>query len=260
MVDTTTPNYGWVQPAVGGDASTWGTTINNDLALIDAQVWQNEQGVAPVGAVVMFAGGVIPVNWLLCNGASLATTGIYAKLFAVLQYAFGGSGANFNLPNLVARFPFGASVGDPLGQVAGDTSVTLAAANLPSHTHTITQVAHSHTASQPTHVHADAGHAHSITDQVHAHGSNLVKQGAGAAGLYPGGGFPIAGAGNTDGAATGITGTNAAAANIQAAGDDAVTVYPTTPLGPTATGSVGSGTPFSIIPVFVAINFIIRFQ
>ena len=71
MADTLTPNYGWVQPAVGGDAQVWGTKINDDLSLIDAQVYANEQSGVQVGTVVMFAGATAPINWLICNGASL---------------------------------------------------------------------------------------------------------------------------------------------------------------------------------------------
>ena len=38
MVDTTTPNFGWVKPSVGGDATTWGGILNDDLDAIDAAV------------------------------------------------------------------------------------------------------------------------------------------------------------------------------------------------------------------------------
>lgn len=259
MADTQTPNYGWIQPQVGGDATTWGTTLNNDLALIDAQVFNNEQGVLPIGSGALWFSNTPPANWLICDGSSLATTGIYAALFAIIGYTFGGSGANFNLPNPQQKFPLGANPTNLLGSSGGFLNQTLTVANLPSHTHTIAQVAHTHTATQPAHIHPDPGHSHGVTDGQHTHGSNLVKQGAGTAGLTPGGVFPIAGSGNTDPAPTGI-GIQAAVTNLQAAGGDAVTVNATTPPGPTVTGPIGSGAPVTTVPPFLAINFIIRYQ
>jgi hypothetical protein len=52
MADTVTPNYGWVKPQVGGDGSTWGATINNDLDLIDAKVFEGETTLDEVGGIL----------------------------------------------------------------------------------------------------------------------------------------------------------------------------------------------------------------
>lgn len=261
MAETTTANYGWTMPDPGASANTWGATLNATTQKVDAQVFANQtagvQGAVPVGAVTMFAGGAAPANWLICDGSSLATTGTYAALFAILGYAFGGSGANFNLPNLQQRFPLGANPTNALGSTGGFLSQTLSAAQLPAHTHTITQVAHTHTASQPAHTHADAGHAHSITDQQHSH-SMGGSYGFGIGAVAPNA-LNNQGSSNTSASGTGITGTNAGAANIQAA-QPAITVNPTTPTGPTATGSVGSGAVVPTVPPFQAINFIIKYQ
>jgi microcystin-dependent protein len=263
MADTLTPNYGWVQPAVGADASTWGTTLNNDLNLIDAQVWANEQGVSPIGSVVMFAGATAPTNWLLCQGQSLATTGTYAKLFAVLQYTFGGSGANFNLPNLSQNFPLGA-VSGTLGQVGGTFSYTIPAASLPPHNHGISDPGHLHSIAQTPHNHGDPGHAHGVNDGGHAHSGSVPFQstGAGFGQFLPPSPAQSGGATgfNTSVSGTGIsiqgsgTGIQAAYANING------NVTTSAGTGINATGTSGSGAAMSIVPPYIELNFIIRYQ
>jgi phage-related tail fiber protein len=55
------------------------------------------------GAVSFFATSTAPTGWLKANGASLSTTA-YTDLFARIGYTFGGSGANFNLPDLRGEF------------------------------------------------------------------------------------------------------------------------------------------------------------
>jgi microcystin-dependent protein len=258
MADTVTPNYGWVQPQVGGDATTWGTTLNDDLALIDAQVYANEQATVMIGAVMMYAGAAAPSNWLLCQGQSLATTGAYAGLFAVIGYAFGGSGPNFNLPNLQQKFPLGAGP-NPLGSAGGALAVTLAAANMPAHNHAVSDPGHTHVVAQSGHTHPDPGHTHGGSGSQDPHSHTVSGQpsapGAGAAG----------------GSGTGFTGTNAtssaqpnvyvnvaaAAAGLQAA--NANVSINAAPTGVT-TQNAGSGAAFNIVPPFQAINFIIRYQ
>lgn len=41
MPDSTTTNYGWSYPTVGADSSTWGTTLNNTIIAVDAQMFTN---------------------------------------------------------------------------------------------------------------------------------------------------------------------------------------------------------------------------
>lgn len=82
-----------------------------------------------------------PSGWMLCQGQSLPTNQ-NAALFALLGYAFGGSGANFNLPDLRERVPIGAGQGSglpnyQLGDVVGTKNPVLSVANLPAHTHTV---------------------------------------------------------------------------------------------------------------------------
>jgi microcystin-dependent protein len=258
MASTLTPNYGWTQPNVGGDASVWGTELNNDLALIDAQVYANEQATVLIGSITMWGGATAPANWLLCQGQSLAQVGTYAALYAVIGGAFNVgtvTPGNFMLPNLQGKFPLGVT-GAAAPTSGGNFSNTLAVANLPAHAHTITDVAHTHGASQPAHAHTDAGHAHSITDQQHAHGGVIQPGGQYSLGIA--GGTLIGGAGGTAASGTGITGTNAAAANIQAA-QPAVTVN-ASGTGLSTTNAAGSGAAFNVVPPYQTINFIIRYK
>ena len=58
------------------------------------------------GLMSLYAGASAPTGWLLCNGTSVAVS-TYQDLFNKIGYTYGGSGANFNLPNLLGRAAFG---------------------------------------------------------------------------------------------------------------------------------------------------------
>jgi len=62
--------------------------------------WDNVIGFIPIGTIQLFATlTVYPASWILCNGGSLVAT-TYPLLFNTIGYTYGGSGANFNLPNI----------------------------------------------------------------------------------------------------------------------------------------------------------------
>lgn len=63
-----------------------------------------------IGSIVMHAANSTPPRTLHCNGASLNTT-TFADLFAVIGYTFGGSGSNFNVPDLRGQFVRGWDAG-----------------------------------------------------------------------------------------------------------------------------------------------------
>jgi microcystin-dependent protein/uncharacterized phage infection (PIP) family protein YhgE len=123
----------------------------------------------PVGGIIMWLNASIPQGWLLCNGASLSRS-VYPALFGVLGYASGGSGDNFNLPDMQGRFPFGSNGVYPIYAKGGAESVTLSAAQMPSHSHNLIDPGHSHT-------YFDPGHNHSIPD--HRHNYTLATPGGG---------------------------------------------------------------------------------
>lgn len=107
-----------------------------------------------------------------------------------------------------------------MGSTGGASTVKLAVANLPSHTHSASQSAHTH--SQPTHVHSikppdsnsDTGYGKCSTGGVASEGTGIAAFNSGAAG------------GDTTGSAT-----------------PSISI-----------GSTGSGTAFSIMPPYLVVN------
>lgn len=76
-----------------------------------------------------------PRGWLPCEGQLLSINQNQA-LFALLGTIYGGDGRNtFALPDLRDRVPVGVGPSFPQGAQAGETTVTLSAAQLPAHTH-----------------------------------------------------------------------------------------------------------------------------
>lgn len=80
-------------------------------------------------------------SWLLCNGQSVSTT-TYSSLFSLIGYAFGGSGANFNVPDLRGQVAGGIGQGTysgastrTLGQFVGEETHVLTVNEMPSHSH-----------------------------------------------------------------------------------------------------------------------------
>jgi microcystin-dependent protein len=108
-----------------------------------APAWVSASAAHEAGMIALWSGtnGSIPTGWLLCDGASVATA-TYPDLFTALGYAYGGAGANFNLPNLVDVFVRGQST--QTAATGGANSLTLTTAEMPSHTHAITDPGHTH--------------------------------------------------------------------------------------------------------------------
>ena len=259
MAETTTVNYGWTMPDPGASANTWGATLNATTQKVDNQVFLNQQAGVPVGATVMWLAATPPTNWLICNGALLSTTGTYAALFAILGYTCGGSGANFNLPDLRNRFPMGAGT---LGAVGGAATVTLDATMIPAHTHPATQAAHGHAATQATHAHniATGGHSHAIHTGAHNHTvPNSVSFSAGSG--VPGGVGAQLGT-QTTSTAGDLGGNTDTAGNLGGNTDSqapAITV-PTAQPAITVAANTGGGAAHNNLPPFQQVNFIIKYQ
>ncbi len=111
--------------------------------------------LVPTGGILPYGGSSAPTDYLLCDGTSY-TTASRAALFAVIGYVFGGSGANFNVPDMRQRFPIGKAVsgtGSTLGGAGGGIDHVHSG---PSHIHTMGT--HIHT--MPTHIHTMPTHTH----------------------------------------------------------------------------------------------------
>ena len=63
-------------------------------------------GGGPTGSIFMWPTGTPPAGFLELDGSSKSTT-TYAALFNVIGYTYGGSGANFTLPDMRGQFPRG---------------------------------------------------------------------------------------------------------------------------------------------------------
>jgi microcystin-dependent protein len=183
--------------------------------------------LVPTGTVLDFAGSTAPTGFVLCDGTSYATTGAMAALFAVIGYTFGGSGANFNVPDPRGRASIGAGTGSgltnrALGATGGEENHALSIAEL---------AAHNHTATQGTHTHSDSGHVH----QSYAYQSLTYAGGGGSLNqVLPGGGVNVIN-----------TSTNYANISTNSAG--AISV-----------ANTGSGTGHNTMMPFIGFNKIIK--
>ena len=105
--------------------------------------------LVPVGTIAAYAGVTAPTGWLLCNGTS--TSG-YTSLAALV-------GAT--TPDMRGRFPIGDNATLTLLGTGG--SLTIAEANLPSHSHTFSATSGAMSANaSPSHSITDPGHSHTI--------------------------------------------------------------------------------------------------
>lgn len=138
-------------------------------------------------------------GWLLCNGQAVNRT-TYAALFAEIGTTFGaGDGfSTFNLPNAVGRVlgNVGGDVYRNLGESLGSETQTLAASNLPPHTHSGTTV-------------AEGNHSHGVNDPGHSHTQTTINDDFNSSGANPPG-FAADSAGsrtwdNINSSTTGIT-------------------------------------------------------
>jgi len=95
-----------------------------------------------VAEIRIFPFNFAPKGWAFCDGQLLPLSQNTA-LFSLLGTTYGGNGiSNFALPNMQGNAPMhpgqgpGLSLHD-LGEMSGSETVTLLAAEMPAHTHTL---------------------------------------------------------------------------------------------------------------------------
>jgi len=101
------------------------------------------------GTMKDFSGATVPLNYLACDGSSYLVT-TYPALFAAIGYIYGGSGANFNVPNMQRRVAIGSGgtqvsgPGTTTGSTGGSEAQTISQANLPSVSFPVSDPGHKH--------------------------------------------------------------------------------------------------------------------
>ena len=134
-----------------------------------------------VGAILPFAGSVIPEGFLLCDGRAVSRE-TYGNLFYEIgiTYGAGDGSTTFNLPNMTNRVPVCDGSGFRLGSTGGEETHVLTGNELPGHTHGIPAHGHGNDilATTPT-------MAHTVTQAVFKYSSyGTSNAGSGSAGTY----------------------------------------------------------------------------
>lgn len=136
-----------------------------------------------IGSVKKHAWTTIPSDWLKCDGASYSTSAPYDQLFAVIGYTYGGSGANYNVPDFRKRHPRGIGTGEAVaeneGVAEGSRDNTFQ-----THAHTThgSHVGHgSHGSHNSDSIQDSADHAHTVgTSANYTHNQVSGRQGTSA--------------------------------------------------------------------------------
>lgn len=85
------------------------TSLQNNITALSIQADTIEAEIPRiVGSIIMVMSPTAPPYSLLCDG-SLYSTIAYPDLFAVIGYAYGGSGTQFAVPDFQSYFPVGAN-------------------------------------------------------------------------------------------------------------------------------------------------------
>jgi microcystin-dependent protein len=176
-------------------------TAANDTATfiqVSSGVWrcidyQFATGQPIAGIIQDYGGTSAPAGYLACDGTAVSRT-TYARLFAAIGTTWGvGDGSTtFNVPNLARRVTVGSggsgtgTLSNTVGSTGGEENHTQTTAEMPTHSHGVT----------------DPGHTHPF-----GNASNIAN----------GGGSPSAfnagSTGNTSSATTGISIQNAGSGN-----------------------------------------------
>jgi microcystin-dependent protein len=198
------------------------------------------------GEVKLYTGVNVPsFPWLLCNGSAISRIQ-YQRLFAVMGERYGsGDGVHtFNLPDFRGRIPLGVDpyethvkMAKETGVSGGKTTYQLTPSQIPAHNHSQGSL----------YVTTNGAHSHSISDPGHNHGGQTGSSGPMGGGRW---GMPPSGYGSDQSSHTHTISRDFTGIIIQSAGSHSHTV-----LG--ETGSFGNAEPFTVMPPYQTINYII---
>jgi len=136
--------------------------INNEITTLSNEI------VRTTGSIFISLSTTPPIYSLYCDGSSYLVTD-YQNLFNVIGYAYGGSGLNFNVPNMKNTFLLGANGelnGVPASNLISGNGTTGAINNfyITGNSYPATNFPILTFAPPHTHLTIDPGHSHSIGD------------------------------------------------------------------------------------------------
>jgi microcystin-dependent protein len=227
----------------------------------------------PCGTIVPFAGKNVPEFWLLCDGSYIDKT-YFSELYTVLGNLYGDTVTTFRIPDLTNKFVFG-SMFPNNNTLGGNANVTLTLNELPSHNHTTSMTSngsHNHTGTTGiTGSHDHGGLTNTNGSHTHTHNAN------GGSGSI---GNPVYGLATADGTNTVINTDNSSTEinvwtnpvpltidisgshnhTISLDGNHSHSISSDGLHNHTITmGLTGNGLPFSILPPYIAMNYIIKY-
>ncbi|CAF1528716.1 unnamed protein product [Adineta ricciae] len=195
----------------------------------------------PIGTIFLYGGLSVPSGWILCDGTAISRHN-YSDLYLVIGvfYGPGDHTTTFNLPDFRARFPFGISEAESRTVSAhqgGALEVTLTEQELPSHTHQKGNLSTS----------IAGGHIHDYDDPGHDHGGRTGDSDY-SRGSYSM--FGTGGGGNDRGMHSHQINRDQVHIAIRNNGTHAHEIEGNTAMA-------GSGKPFSIVPSYESVYYII---
>lgn len=138
-----------------------------------------------IGVAYPWFTSTVPADHVHCNGQSLSAT-TYSELFDVLGYTYGGSGANFNVPDLRGEFlrgwdngtgndPDAASRTDRGDGTTGDNVGTKQDFEVEEHTHGAAYEVHGSVSGTPYYMATNKGGANSTDTIIHEYGGSETR-------------------------------------------------------------------------------------
>lgn len=194
--------------------------------------------LTPAGTIIPTISETDPgLAWRHLNGQALEKAA-FTRLYAIFGETYGATETTFNLPDWRGRILIGAG-GDTdvaLQALAGSAEITLTVAQMPTHSHAITDPGHNHSFT------ADP-HSHEFTGSPHSHTATEVDPETVAEGTDAGS------------AIEGSTSEETAEGSISEATIDGSISPETTGI---SIGDTGGGEPINILPPVVGVHWLVK--